>query len=537
MILYNGKVWTVEASQPVAQALAVRGAKIIKVGITSDVLALQSATTELIDLQGKLVLPGFNDAHTHFENAVDWFFQVMVMAVNEQEDLLRQLRAAAARVPRGMWITGGDWGTFAWQAVQKKNLSGWQALVPDLAAIDAVTPNHPVLLRRFDRRYFINSAGMRLAAIVEPTGLLSSAAGEQVEKLLPPATRAQKLIGARGVLRQLNAVGLTSIQDIARLDEISQRHTFPTFVERSYSNVSIFRDLKERGELSVRVHALTPLITWAELADFGVRPGSGDEWLNFGTLKDFVDGTLMFAPLAGNSGAFAFRFTGEEAIARNIIAADRAGFDVGVHVLGDKALHLLLNWYEAAVAANGPRDRRFRMIHAWYATPEDLARAGRLGLIADVTPHQLFDQEPETLERALGPERAKTAFAWRTMIERGVRVSLVSDFPGLFNKTSIAPYDPLENIYSAITRKDPARPDAAAWHPEQCLTIEEAIRAYTVNPAYASHEDDRKGTVAEGKLADLVVLSRDILTIKPEEILETKVAYTLLGGKIVYKAP
>ncbi len=552
LILHNGRVWTVDASHPEAQAVAVRGETIVKVGGNAEVLALRGDGTKVIDLNGRLVLPGFNDAHTHFENAVNWFFQVMVMAVNTEEDLLAQLRAATKRVPAGMWITGGDWSTFAWQAAQKTNPTGWSAFAPDLAAIDAVTPDHPVLLRRFDHRYFINSAGMKLAHIGDrttsaiqadrdpatgrPTGLLSPAVGEQIEKLLPPPTRALKLIGARGVLRELNAAGLTSIHDIARFDEISQRQTFPTFVERSYTDAGIFRDLKARGELTVRVHALTPLETWAELASIGVTPQSGDTLLNFGTLKDFVDGSLMFAPLEGRTGNFTFRFKGEVAMQRNITAADRAGFDLGIHVIGDRALHVLLNWYENAIAANGPRERRFRLIHAWYGTPADLARAGRLGLAADVTPHQLLDQDLPALEYKLGPERAKTAFAWRTMIERGVRINIVSDLPGLFNRTAISPFNPLENMYSAITRRNPHRPGDPAWHPEQALTLPEAIQAYTANPAFSSREEKLKGTITPGKLADLVVLSQDILKLPPEGLLQTRVDYTILGGQIVYPA-
>ena len=550
LILHNGRVWTVDDGQPEAQAVAVRGDTIVKVGDNAAVLALRGEATRVIDLRGRLVLPGFNDAHTHFENAVNWFFQVMVMAVNTEEDLLAQLRAATKRVPPGMWITGGDWSTFAWQAAQKTNPGDWSAYVPNLTAIDAVTPAHPVLLRRFDHRYFINSAGMRLAGINETastgpgyerdpatdrlTGMLSLAAGEQAEKLLPPPTRALKLIGARGVLRELNAAGLTSIHDIARFDEISQRQTFPTFVERSYTDLGIYRDLKERGELTVRVHALTPLETWSELASIGITPDSGDALLSYGTLKEFVDGTLMFHPLEGKTGSFTFRFKGLEAMQRNITAADRAGFDLGVHVLGDRGLHLLLDWYETAIAANGPRERRFRLIHAWYATPGDLARAGRLGLTADVTPHQLLEQDLATLEHKLGPERAKTAFAWRTMIERGVRINIVSDLPGLFNRTSVSPFNPLENMYGAITRRNPHRPGEAAWHPEQGLTLPEAIKAYTLNPAYASREEKLKGTITPGKLADLVVLSQDILKLPVESLLKTRVDYTILGGRIVH---
>ncbi len=544
LILHSGKIWTVDDRRPVAEAVAVKDDRIMKVGANAEVLALRGTDTRLVDLRGKLVLPGFNDAHTHICNAVDWFFQVLLMEVDNQDDLLRLLRAAAARVPPGMWITGGDWATFAWHAAQRTGPKGWQAFTPDLAAIDAATPDHPVLLRRYDHHYFVNSAALLrarvdLEAAKSPdyerdpatgrlTGMLSPAAGELVERLLPPETRAQQLIGARGVLRELNRVGITSIHDIARIDESTQRHTLPTFIERSYTDVAVYRALRERGELTVRVHALTPLVTWADLADFGIRPGSGDEFLSFGTLKEFID---------NEAGKFTFRFESEEAMQRNITAADGGGFDIGAHVITDASIKLLLDWYSTAFKVNGSRERRFRLIHAWYASPATLARAGAMNLIADVTPFHLFRHDMAALEREIGPERARTAGAWRSMIDHGVRLNLVSDLPGSFQRTKgVNPYNPLQLMYSAVTRKDHRYPDMQPWHPEQAITLEEAIRACTINPAYASREEKRKGTVAEGKLADLVVLSKDILSLPPEELLRTDVVYTIMGGRIVYQA-
>ena len=554
LILHNGKVWTVDQARPVAQAVAVRGSEIVKIGSDAAVLALKGNHTRVIDLKGRLVLPGFDDAHTHFENAVQWFFEALAMDVTDETALLKRVHEATERVPKGMWITGTDWSALAaWSAEKKKQ--PYHPFAPHLALLDAVTPDHPVLLRRYDRVYFANSRALQLARVTEHTpdplggryekdaatgkltGILTGTAGELMEKMLPPFTKAEKLVGARGVMREFNERGITSIHDIARLDEISQGQIFQTFTERSYSDVSLFRDLESKGGLSVRVYAFMPLQVWSELDAHGIHPGSGDDLIRYGVLKDFTDGSLMFEPFEnhpGNAGSWVFRFPGEEQMQRNILAADRAGYDIGIHVLGDRALHAVLDWYETAIKQNGPRDRRFRLIHAWYATADDLERAGRLHLIADVTPGQLTE-DPEAVERAIGPERSKTAFAWNTMLRNGVKLDIVSDMPGLYNKQEVASFDPLANMYSAITRKKP-HGSAAAWHPEQSITLPEAIEAYTANPAFASHEEKHKGTITEGKLADLVVLSKDILAGPPEELLSTRVVYTILGGKIVFES-
>jgi len=568
LILYNGKVWTVEAKQPVAQAVAVAGNRIVKVGSDAEVLALRGADTRAIDLNGRLVLPGFNDAHTHFENAADWFFQVRLIDVNSRELLMQRLAEVVARVPAGIWITGGDWSDFAAGANAKNgSAADFASFEPDLGAVDTLTPDHPVLLRRYDRAWFANSEALRLARITAKTpdprngkygrdaktgaltGMLYGSAGEAMEKLMPPATREQKLIGARGVEAQLNAVGITSIADITRDEDISQRQIYPTYVERSYSDRMIFEELKKRSQLSLRVYAFLPLDCWNELAGAGIRPGSGDALVRYGALKAFGDAGLMFEPLKdtmGLPGDWAYRFMGEETIAKKIIDADRAGYDVGTHIIGDKAIHELVGWYADAAKANGeprrPRERRHRLIHVWYPAPADLERAGKLHLVADITPDHMM-RNPDQLEAILGAERARSAFAWRTMIADGLRLNIVSDLPGPFNKASLATYDPLRNIYMAVTRREAPHAGAApgkdtkAFHPEQAITVEQAIAAYTINPAWSSHEEDIKGSIATGKLADLVVLSGDILSGSPEKLLETRVDYTIFDGKVVYTKP
>jgi predicted amidohydrolase YtcJ len=455
-----------------------------------------------------------------------------------------------------MWITAIDMsGKAAW-AAEKKNDASFKPLQPVLADVDAAAGDHPVLLKRYDGAAFLNTRGMELIHLnpemPDPTGgrygrdaagrlngMQYGKAAQVTGAIVPEPTMAVKLIASRGVEAQMNAFGITSIHDIARLDAISQLQTYTVDIERSYSDVDIFRNLEKRGELTVRVYAFQPLRSWPQLAQFGVTPGSGDELVRFGILKDFVDGGWMQEPYANRpnyQGGVTFRFTTDAEERSWIDSADKAGFDLGFHTLGDKALSTLLDWYSEAVRVNGPRaDRRDRIIHMWYAKPEEIHQAGAMHLIADVTPAQLLE-DPDAVTRQFGPERAKTAYAWRSMIDAGMRVDLVSDMPGLYNRTEASPYNPLENMYYAITRQNAEGLPSGGWHPEQCMTLKEAVAAYTINPAFASHEENIKGSITAGKLADLVVLSEDIFAAKPAELLRTKVTMTMLGGKVVYPA-
>lgn len=554
LILYNAKVHTVDDAQPAAEAVAVAGDRIVAVGSNAAVRALAGAATRSIDLQGAMLLPGFNDAHTHFGNAVEWHFQVMLMEVDNQAAMVEGLRKATARVPKGMWITGGDWGTVAAGRAARQGNAGFVAFAPSLAAIDAVTPAHPVIFRRHDHSYFINSAGMRALrfdrAVSDPAtgrygrnaagefdGMLYGSVGELIDRQLPPMSHAQALIGARGVARELNRVGITSIQDMARVDAVSRQQLYHANIERSFTDHRIFLDLRERGELTLRVYAILPLRQWEGLAAAGIRPRTGDAWISYGALKDLADGGYMIEPFADNPrsrGGWTFRMVDEAFEERQMVAADRIGFDLATHVIGDMALRRTLDWYEAAIRANGARsDRRGRVIHVWYAHPDDLARAGRMGLVGDVQPSLLMERY-DAVARSLGPERSRWAHAYRTMIDKGMRLTLSSDFPGTVNRLSFAVYNPLENIYLAVTRQDLHGKPAGGFHPEQRITVDEAIRAYTINPAWASHEENLKGSITVGKLADLVVLSRDIRSIPPQDLLKTEVRYTVVGGRIVH---
>jgi predicted amidohydrolase YtcJ len=425
-------------------------------------------------------------------------------------------------------------------------------MVPDLKTIDAASPDHPVLFRRFDHVYFANSAALKRSRLSPKTpnppggsygkdpvtgelnGMLYGTAGENLERQLPPATLQQKMIGARAVQKDLNRVGITSITDIARIDDISNEQLYPFHVERSATDTRIFEGLRKSGELTLRVNTILPIETEKNLVAHKVKPNSGDEWIRVGGLKAYGDSGVMFKPFTGNGlpSEWSYRFPGEEEFAHEVLEADKDGYDIGVHIIGDKASHQLLGWFGEAIKHNPSRDRRFRLMHIWHSTPADIKRAGELRLIADVQPFHL-QREVALMGDTLDDERARSTHAWKSMIDAGIVLNLGSDMPGSFNRLNVNPYNPLENIFFAVTRSNKKGYPEGGWHPEQKLSIEQAIKSYTLNPAWSSREDKIKGSISEGKLADIIVLSKDILTSKPEDYLSTEVVHTIVGGKLL----
>lgn len=531
------------------------GDRIAHVGWKGDVLALRGPGTQVIDLRGRLLLPGFNDAHTHLGNAAAWLFRVGLYEERDAQSMLAKVAAAVARIPEGLWITGGDIGAAAAWEADAKGRPRPAPIALDRRALDTVSPHHPVLLRRVDGAYVANSVAIARARLLkatpdprggrnehdaagELTGVLHGRAGERMVELIPPDTLELRLVGARAALAQLRSVGITSIHDVARLDAASQRQLFHTHLERSATDLELFRELQRRGELTARVYAFLSLPLWRDVVAAGIRPLTDEGLIRFGALKAFIDGFLMDEPYLNTpafAGSFTFRFLDESTMADDIAKADGAGFDPVVHTVGDKAHRLLLDWYEAAAVRNGPRDRRFRVIHAWYPSPREIERIGRLGLFVDITPQQLVN-DLSSVEAKLGPARAKTAHAWRSFLDAGARLDIVSDWPGSYNEQRATPLAPLENIALAITRQSIDGAPPGGWHPEQRLTVDEAIAACTIVPAHASHEEDRKGSITIGKLADLVVLSRDIRSLPADDIRATRVDLTILGGKVIYDA-
>lgn len=544
LALINGTLWTVDEKLPRAEALAAKGDFIIAVGKNSEIKKYIGPETQVIDLKGNFALPGFNDTHVHFQSAGALLLGVNLLDVSDAESFATRIRQATERLPAGSWITGGEWGAYEQWALGSAGAERSKAkepFKPSKHLIDSFTGNHPVLVNRFDRKvYLANSLALKLAGIDgktpdppggaierdengEPTGILTGSAAELVRKVIPPPSRALLLAQAHRALEELRRHGVTSVHDMSPPNQLD-----------------IYQELIERGQLTVRINYRPTLDKWQSLADIGIKAGFGSHMMRLGALKGFVDGimgnstALFFEPYEhdpGNSGRLREMMLPEGNMERLVLAADRAGLQVTVHAIGDKANRIILDIFEKAIRENGPRDRRFRVVHAQVVHPDDLPRFGKLGLIAEVQPYHAID-DMRWMEERIG-RRARYAYAFRSLTEAGAVLAFGSDWPG--TNASYYPVNPLLGIYAAVTRQTIKGEPAGGWFPEERLSIEEAIKCYTLNPAYAGFEEKTKGSLTAGKLADLVVLSKNILNIPPRQLLETEVLYTILGGKIVYQ--
>jgi predicted amidohydrolase YtcJ len=528
LILTRGKIWTVNPAQPQAEAVACLAGRIAAVGSAADIQRWADPQTRIIDLAGKLVVPGFNDAHVHFYTGGTHLASVQLRDARSEAEFRDRIRAFAARQPSGRWILGGDWDHENWSP----------ARLPTRQLIDEAAGDHPVFINRLDGHMCLgNSLALKLAGITrasadppggtivrdasgEPTGILKDAAMDAVWRVVPPATDDQIDDAIRAAMRYAAANGVTSVQDMSASPEIF----------RAYQR------LLARGELTVRISGHQPLAGWRRLADAGILAGFGGPFLHIGGLKGFADGSLgsttalfydPYTDAPGTSGLPGEEMIPESKMLQHIVDADRAGLQVAVHAIGDKANHLILGMFEEAEKRNGPRDRRFRIEHAQHLAPADIPRFKSLGVIASMQPYHAID-DGRWADKRIGPERARTTYAFRSLLDAGATLAFGSDW-------YVAPMEPLMGIYAAATRRTLDGKHPGGWVPEQKITAAEAIRAYTWGSAYASREEHLKGTIEPGKLADLVVLSADILSIPPPEIGHAKVVLTICDGKIVHQ--
>jgi predicted amidohydrolase YtcJ len=528
LVLLNGKIWTVNDRQPRAEAVACLGSRIVAVGSNGEIRKWIGAGTEVVDLGGKLVLPGFNDAHVHFFSGGENLAGVQLRDAKSEEEFRRRIAEFAAKQPAGRWITGGGWDHENWTP----------ARLPTRQSIDAVTAGHPVFVNRLDGHMALaNSQALQIAGITrdtpdppggtivrdpagEPTGVLKDSAMGRVYRVIPEPSDDQIADAVRAAMRYAAENGVTSVQDMSAAPEI----------------LRVYQTLLARGELTVRISGHQPLAAWQRLAAVGLRAGFGGEKLHIGGLKGFADGSLgsttalFFEPYLdapNTSGLANSEMIPESKMRDHILGADRAGLQVAVHAIGDKANHIILGMYEEAERQNGARDRRFRIEHAQHLRMEDIPRFGKLHVIASMQPYHSID-DGRWAEKRIGPERAKGTYAFRALLDSGAVLAFGSDW-------DVAPMAPLMGIYAAATRRtlDGKRPDG--WVPEQKITVAEAIRAYTMGSAYASFDEKIKGSIEPGKLADMVVVSDDILSIPAVEIEKTRVETTVFDGKAIYR--
>ena len=536
LALVNGRVWTGNPSQPAAEAIAIGGDRIIAVGTTEQVRA-QAGAAQTIDLAGAFLVPGFIDSHVHFLDGGFRLASVQLRDARTRDDFVARIKAFAATVPSGTWITGGDW-----------DHTLWGGELPSRDWIDAVTPAHPVWINRLDGHMALaNSAALRAAGVADgvpdvaggeivrdarrrPTGVLKDNAMDLVGAKVPPPAAVMSDRALDAAMQYVATQGVTAVHNMGTWEELA-----------------VFERAWRAGRLSTRIYGAVPLSTWARLRDevaakrFG-PDGHGDAWLRVGALKGFVDGSLgshtaaFEAPFtdaaasakatAGQAGDRGLFVTPPDDLYTRIAGADKAGLHVAVHAIGDRANATILDIYTRVARENGPRDRRFRIEHAQHLAPGDIQRIAALGVIASMQPYHAID-DGRWAEKVIGPERSRTTYAFRSLLDAGARLAFGSDW-------FVAPPTPLEGIYAAVTRHtlDDKNPDG--WVPEQKITVEEALKAYTSGAAYASYMDKDAGIIAPGMLADLTVIDRDLRAIPAPEIRSAKILRTIVGGKTVF---
>ncbi|HWP37261.1 MAG TPA: amidohydrolase [Gemmatimonadales bacterium] len=574
LILVNGNVYTLDTARQRAEAIAVDGEWIVAVGGNREIRRYAGPATSVIDLRGAYVFPGFNDAHVHVQATGALLTGVNLLDVHEPGPFVERVKAATRRLPPGSWITRGDWGAYEqWGAGSAGTPAGTaraaRRFTPHRDLIDSVTPDHPVLVRSFDgEMYLANSLALRAAGITETTrspaggtierdprgrltGILRGTAVDRVTRVIPSIPFDQRLAQVRAVLQEAREGGVTTIQDLTTAEQLQA-----------------YRELQRRGELTARILIRPSLDNVTHTAALGITQGLGDHWLKFIGYKAWVDGIM------GNSTALFFRpydhdpanrgivrpimlpearpgaalvmteaqkYTdfGEGNLERLLNEAVPTGLTPHVHAIGDKAVRILLDIYERVLTRHAlvNADHRWRVIHAQVVHPADITRFGQLHLVAEVNPYHVSD-DMRWMEERIGAERSRGAYAFRALKDAGAVLIFGSDSPG----TNAARYylSPVYGLYAAVTRQTLTGEPKDGWFPQQRLTIEEAVEAYTRNSAWASFEEDIKGTLSAGKLADVAVFDTDLMDAgrtAPARLLDARVLYTIVGGRVVYQRP
>jgi predicted amidohydrolase YtcJ len=527
LIVTHGKVWTGESQQPAAEAIAAIGERIVEVGSVDAIERWRGPSTTIVDAGGRLVLPGFNDAHVHFVDGGSQLENVDLKDADSPAEFARRIGERAKAKPH-QWILGGDWDDQRWTPPE----------LPTRQLIDDRTNGTPVFVSRYDGHMALaNSAALGRAGVTErtldppggvivrdanglPTGVLKDAAMDLVARAIPKMTAEQRTQAVKRALRHAASMGVTSVQDMN-----------PT-----YDDVAVYAELANRGELTARIYAAPMETGWYDQAKLGVHRGFGSAWLRIGAVKGYADGSLgsttayFFQPYTDapqTRGLLSDEMQDVPQMRTRLMAADHAGLQLCIHAIGDAGISQVLDLFDELVTANGERDRRLRIEHAQHIAPQDFERFQRLGVIASVQPYHAID-DGRWAERRIGPERIKTTYAFRTLLDKGVRLALGTDWP-------VAPLNPMLTIYAAATRAtlDGKHPDG--WVPEQKITVAEAVAAHTAGAAFAEFEEREKGSLARGKLADMVILSDDVLAIPPARIKDVKVLTTIAGGRVVHQ--
>jgi predicted amidohydrolase YtcJ len=532
LVIINGKILTIDKDNPAAEAVAIKGEKIIAVGSTKEISKLISGNaTKVIDARGRLVIPGFNDAHVHFGPLDPDYIELRY--TTDPSVITEKVRVQVAKSKPGELIKGGHWEHEMF--IDKK----W----PAKALLDKVSPVNPVVLSRADgHSVLVNTFVLKASGITrntpdpfggeiqkdpvtgEPTGILKENAesliitGESKPSRSKEEEDARIWQGYLMAMKEARELGVTSVQvpgsgDFEAYEKLLQEGLLTTRIDIGKSLTADTQLLRKYLDLEKKY------------------PREGN-WIRFGYLKEFIDGTigsgtaLMFEPFSDNPGTSGLSMMPYEEFENRVITADKMGFQIGVHSIGDKGNNWTLNAFEKAQKVNGKRDSRHRDEHTQTLQPADIPRFAQLGVIASMQPTHCISDKKFCVKR-IGPERAKGAYAWKSLENAGASIAFGTDY-------QVEPLNPMEGLYASVTRKDRLGEDGDGWYPEQKITMENAIRYYTLGSAYAQFMEDRKGMIKPGYLADIVITDKDLLTIPENEIMKTKVDYTITGGKVVY---
>jgi len=529
LIIQNAHVWTVDALHPEAEAVAVLGDRIVAVGSSSQVDAWRGPHTRMVEAAGKRLLPGFNDAHVHFTDGGAQLDNVELNDVTSAQEFARRIGERAGKTAKGEWLLGGDWDETKWTPAE----------LPTKELIDPATPETPVAVNRYDGHMVLaNSLALKLAGISaqtpdptggvivrdqqgNPTGALKDAAQDLLFKVVPSFSHDQRRHAIERALGHAASLGVTSVQ-----------HMNP-----EYADIAIYSELLDEGKLTTRIYA-APLIPQVDdQAKIGIRRAFGGPYLRIGAVKAYADGSLgsrtayFFEPFSdqpSNRGLLSDEMQPLSLMRDRMMRADGAGLQLCTHAIGDAGISAILDIYTEIEKTYGSRDRRWRIEHAQHMAGKDFDRFAQLHVIASVQPYHAID-DGRWAERRIGHDRASRTYAFRTFLDHGTRLALGTDW-------NVAPLDPMLTLYAATTRATLDGKNPQGWFPEQKLTIQEAIEAYTMGSAYAEFQEHEKGSITAGKLADMVLLSDDVLSIDPVKIRDVKVLKTWVGGRLTYDA-
>jgi len=528
LVVTGGLVWTgLSSGNPQPGAVAVRGGKVLLVGDSAAVAPLIGPRTQVVDAHGGLVLPGFADGHTHFISGGFQLASVDLRNAATPQEFVRRLKEYAKTLKPGEWILGGDWDHTLWPGQP----------LPRHEWIDSVTPSNPVFVSRLDgHEALANSAAIKAAGVTkdtptppggeilrdrrgEPIGIFKDRALGLIERALPDPTPEQRDSALVRALAHAASLGVTATG----------------FMSASWADLASFHRLEKAGRLTMRAALYLPLEDWRAIADTVHRSGPGDDWVKIGGLKGYMDGSagsrtaFFFQPYADSVGYYGLLQHPEQDMRTWIGNADSAGLQIAVHAIGDRANAILLDIYDSVARAHGPRDRRFRDEHSQHLRPADIPRFGRIGVVASMQPYHAID-DGRWVEQRIGPERIKSTYAFRTLLDTHARLAFGSDW-------TVAPLDPILGIYAAVTRRTLDAKNPNGWVPEQKISVAEALQAYTAGNAYATFDEGKRGTLAPGRYADIVVVDRNLFTMPPDSLDQARVRVTIVGGKVIYTRP